>query len=298
MDRVPNPKITGAFIIGFALVFGTYVISNFGEPNLTPTTLYAVADEAPPRVFIPVTDENADGLEDWRDQFITAPAVTLNAVSDETPYEAPTTLTGQLGINLMEGLLSSVGAGPIGKPKDKVVTDAVERLGVIAQSDTIYDFNDVIVTTDPSDEAVRVYGNTLATILLTESDMSIPDELTLFENYLANPETADTTDLQKLASIYKNYRDRTLETPVPRLFLKQHLDLINVYNALHQNIDSMSKADTDPMLPYLRLQRYEDDVRGLAIALTNTYNSLVPYASAFKADDPALLFVNFSTEYQ
>ena len=300
MDYSRNPKVLGAFLIGFALVVGAYVVSNFGQPSsLTPSALYAVADEAPSRVFIPVTDNDGDGLEDWRDQFITAPAVSLDEI-DEEDYLPPETLTGQLGVNLIEGFLTSIGAGPLGKSKEQVVADTVDRLEQLATSDKIYDVKDIIVTSTTNDEIIRSYGNALADILITQSDANLEDELFLLETYLNNiePTPEDAEELIALATVYKNYRDRTLETPVPRQFIKEHLDLINVYNALYNNIETMTKASADPMLPYVRLQRYEDDIRGLSIAFTNIYNSLVPFARVFEANDSALVFVNFSSDYQ
>ena len=298
MDYSRNPKVVGAFLIGMALVFGAYVVSNFGQPSsFTPTALYAVAEEAPARIFIPVVDANTDGLEDWRDQFVTAPAISLAEI-DESDYEAPTTLTGQLGVNLMEELIATMTLGPLGQPKENIVGNTVERLAEIATADRIYDMKDSRVIKNAGDADIRAYGNALASILITESNPDLDNELNLLKTFLENPETADTADLLALALVYKNYRDKTIQTAVPEQFLKQHLDLVNVYHALHLNITGMAEAARDPMLSYVRIQRYEDDVEGLALAFTNIYEALVPFARVFQAEDPVMIFVNFSPTYQ
>ena len=288
-------------MIGFAIVAGAYVLSNFGEPrtNSSLTKIEsATADAAPMRVFIPTADTDIDGVEDWRDQFITAPAVNLT--QDNSAYEPPKDLTGQLGVSLIEGLLATKAAGPIAKTKDQLLDKTLTELEKIAISDTIYDYKDIVITNDTSDEVIRTYGNAIASIIITQSKPELKHEIILLRDYLVPPKgvVGDPTDLISLATVYKNYRDYTLKTPVPRIFIKQHLDLINVYNALYVNIDTMSKATEDPVLPYVRLKRYEDDVAGLGMSLENMYSAILPYAKVFKQNDAAILLVDYSGEMQ
>lgn len=289
-----NPKVLGAFLVGTGMVLGAYVFANFGKPNSTTTPLNNVAAaSAPERLFVPVSDSDDDGVEDWRDQFVTAPATNLTK-NDKTSYIPPTTLTGQLGISLMEGLITAKGGAPISKTEEQVVSGAVDRLAKVATSDYVYGLRNAIVTSDISSSSIRDYGNTLANILLTESVPSLDNELVLLQDFLADPTAEDKKkDLITLAGVYKNYRDKTIATPVPKIFLKEHLDLVNVYNAMYLNIDAMTKAGSDPMMPFVRLKRYEDDVKGLALAMVNIYNDLVPYAAVFDINDPAILFANF-----
>jgi hypothetical protein len=292
MDIYQNPKIVGAFLVGFAILAGTYLVSDFGEPRSALPANVVAAEAAPARVFIPVSDQNIDGVEDWREQFVSDPVVTERTTS-ATDYVPPTTLTGKLGVSLMEGLILSKGAAPISRPQEMVVADTVEEISRIATADTIYDVKDITMSSDLSDTALRLYGNTLAEILLSESKPELDNELLLLRDYLASPGTKDATDLRALANVYKGYRDRTLRTPVPTYFVKEHLDLINVYNAMYINIDTMTKADEDPMLTLARLKRYEEDVEGLGLAFSNMYKALEPYARVFEMNDAAIIFVNF-----
>jgi hypothetical protein len=82
--------------------------------------------------------------------------------------------------------------------------------------------------------------------------------------------------------------------PVPRLFLKQHLDLVNSYSALHQDTQAMSEVFEDPAVTLLRFKRYRDDVTGLRLSLQNMQAALVPYERLFTPNDPAVLFAQFS----
>jgi hypothetical protein len=290
MDIYQNPKVIGAFLVGFALVAGAYVVANFGKPRVAPVAT-AVAAEAPNRVFIPVADNDLNGVEDWQDQFVTAPAVTLQETT-ASDYIPPNSFTGQLGVSLMEGVIMAKGAAPITRDQGQVIADTVEKISQSALTDTIYDVKDIIVSQDSSDIAVRTYGNSLASVLIGESRPDLENELLLLQDYLTSPDSGDPEKLNELAQVYKSYRDKTLIIPVPKQFVKPHLDLINVYHAMYTNIDAMTKATADPLLPFARLKRYEDDALGLSYALGGMYNALVPYARVFEMNDPAIVFVN------
>ncbi len=295
MDYYRNPKIVGAFLVGTALVGGVYVAKNFGQPSTPPPVALtaSAADAAPNRVFIPVTDTDTDGLEDWRDQFVQAPAIALADVDGED-YEAPKTLTKQLGISLMEGLITAKGGGPIVRTQEQVVADLTKQISNTVSADTIYQLSDITLTTSTSTDDIRLYGNTMASILINESAPGVDSEINLLKEYVEAGEAADPTNLKKIATVYKNYRDKSLATPVPRRFAKQHLDLINVYHAMTKNIEAMTVANEDPLLPLLRIKRYQEDVQGLALALNNLYVAIVPFASVFEQNDPVMLLVNFN----
>jgi hypothetical protein len=287
-------------MIGFAIVAGAYVASNFGKPRTSSLTKIesVTADEAPMRVFIPTTDNDTDGTEDWRDQFVVSPAVAIVDPNSVT-YEPPKTLTGQLGVSILENLLAIKAAGPLAKPKEQILTQAIDRLDDIATKDKIYDVKDIIISNRTEDEDIRNYGNAIADIIITKSANDLDNELLLLRDYLAEPEKEGATaDLNRLAGVYKDYRDSTIAISVPRQFVKQHLDLINVYNAMYEDINSMTKAWNDPMVPYIRIKRYKEDVEGLGLALNNIYNAIVPYAKVFEMNDSAILLINFSQELQ
>lgn len=91
-------------------------------------------------------------------------------------------------------------------------------------------------------------------------------------------------------------RDESLLVPVPKLLLKQHLDLINTYEAVYKDIYAMTYSLEDPAVALMRIKRYEDDVLGLGVALQNMYDSLQPYAGLFSVSDPALLFASFNND--
>ena len=97
--------------------------------------------------------------------------------------------------------------------------------------------------------------------------------------------------------MYKGTLEDTLTIPVPREFTKEHLDLINVYSALYHDVQGLTEIINDPVKALLRVKRYEDDVKGLTIAMENIYVSLSKSTYTFQAEDSATLFVSFAPNF-
>ena len=103
-------------------------------------------------------------------------------------------------------------------------------------------------------------------------------------------------ELELISSVYLNTRDQVLQIPVPDILAKEHLDLINVYNALYNDITAMTKVVSDPMLTFVRMKRYQEDTNALKLALQNIYFALKPYQKDFGVADKAVLFTLFNPD--
>jgi hypothetical protein len=291
-----NPKVFGATVIGFALVAGSYVINNFGESQNQPDQMgavFAIASEPEPRLYIEVTDENEDGIEDWREEFVGVTPLIIDSTATTGPvYELPTTITDQVGIQLFQSVLQAKGRGNVGPNQDAVVADTAARLRQ-SIADVLYTKTDITVIAS-SPEAIRTYANTVGQILVNNNVPGSEDELTIIDRALRTEDPTELAKLDPIIQMYKNLRDQTMSTPVPQGFEKQHLDLINVYQAVYATLDGMTLVFTDPVVALLRVKRYQDDATGLALALQNMYTALVPYVALFNENDPAVVFVAFA----
>ena len=292
-----NKKVTGAFLIGFALIAGSYVVSNFGK-NAEPITanIYTATTPLAPRIFIPIVDSDQNGVEDWREDFVSETPLIIDESTSTVPYEMPTSLTDQVGIQLFQSILEAKAMGKVGPSQTEIIQKAADQLRKTVK-DVIYGPNNV--TTIPiSPTAVRTYGNTMAQIILNNNQPDSENELTILDRAVKSEDPEELKKLNPLALMYKNLRDQSIVTPVPEPFLKQHLDLINTYQALYKNLSDMQLVFSDPVVALMRVKRYQDDAIGLSLALQNIYNMVLPYASVFESNDPAVLFVVFDPNYQ
>ncbi|NCN12019.1 hypothetical protein GW937_01725 [Candidatus Kaiserbacteria bacterium] len=291
MQGQTNPKIVGSALIGFALIGGAYLISDFNKKNLTIETP-VLQTSTPQRIAIAVTDSDNNGIEDWRDEFVTSEPIILDESS--TTYSLPDTLTGRVGISLMENIIEAKMNGPFGKPKEALIDNAVNTLAAETEI-TLYDTLDISIMSEWDDEDIRNYANTVAAVIYNNS-VEMDGELEVIYDIIENDKPERVSELEIIANVYKNYRDDTLKIPVPAFLAKEHLDLINTYHAIHEDIRALSVIFTDPAVSLLRLKRYQDDATGLGLAFQNMYLALEPYASLVTADDPATLFILFSPD--
>ncbi|MCA9360560.1 hypothetical protein H6785_02680 [Candidatus Nomurabacteria bacterium] len=290
-----NPKIIGATVIGLALVAGAYTISNFGESNFPQQPATALASEPLERVSIVVTDNDKNGIEDWRDAFVDAEIV--NKFEPGAPYVPPDTLTGKVGVKLLEGMIESRIYAPFTPSDDEVVNGVVESIeqGALVK---LVGTEDLVIMEESDDQDIVNYANTVAATIYRHGKDSTENELVILDDILRNDKQERTVDLEKKALVYQNIFADTLEIPVPKIFVKEHLDLLNTYQAVHEDIDAMSKIIDDPLLSLVYLKRYPNNIEGMTLALGNMYAALEKYADLFGADDPALLFNIFSPDNQ
>jgi hypothetical protein len=301
MNSDVNPKIVGATVIGFALIFGAYIIQNLKQDTLVVQPAMVIeAPDAPPRVSIAVSDNNNNGIEDWRDEFITTPPIYLSSTSG-VPYTPPTTLTGRAALDLVEGYIGARSAGPFGDSREVVAQRTVDLLAS-ATEQKIHQLHELSIMEDWEEKDVLNYANTLAATIERYDIKDANQELLLLHSYMNKLKDGDNSEdmeeLRQIANTYKSYRDDALLIPVPDFLAKPHLDLINTFEAIYTDIEAMTVAEADPARTLLRLKRYEEDAEGLQIALRNLFDTLVPYAHLVDVDDPAIMFVIFSENYE
>ena len=288
MQRM-NQKVLGAFVVGFGLVAASYTYVNFGKPR----SEYPVYQQqvASVRSAIPVKDNDNNGIEDWRDVFTATEPVVIGEPS--ASYTAPTTITGRLGVNLFEDYVRSKNYGPFGRSQEEVVTDAVNKLARDTEQ-IMYGLNDVSIMDTWNDTDIKNYANVMGSSILQNGKKDTDSELAILADIISNEDSSRKEELAVIAGFYKTMRDQALATPAPSIFTKEHLDLINVYEALYQDISAMQYSLEDPAVALLRVRRYQDDVLGLELALGNMYRALEPHANLFTSSDPAVIFGAFN----
>lgn len=298
MTDQSQTKIIGAFVLGFAIVGGALVLKSFtAVPTPQEGRLEAqTAQKLEARAALAVTDNDNNGLEDWRDQFVKSSPITIVGTTDDS-YVPPDTLTGQMSISLIEDVIRAQGQGSFGRTQEQIIADTIKQASIYG-TDTIFDVRNITISQDTSNEAIRTYGNAMADAIVDNSVPGLRNELLILRD-LVNQETEEgEAQLATISKVYADTRDEMLALPVPAQFVKEHLDLINVFHALSNDIKTMSVSIDDPMLALVRLKRYEEDADGLALSLKNMYLALEPFASAFDQNDSAILFVAFSPTVQ
>jgi len=295
MQGVFTTKSLGAIIVGFALVGGAYTVNSFGEPAAVVQQANTIGTTMAPRAPIAVSDNDQNGIEDWRDEFLTEDAIVVS-VSDEE-YIPPTTLTGRTGIHLAESIVHSRTIGRHSVTDQDIIDSTVNSLNATAET-KLFSIEDVSVMTDWGDQDIVNYANTVASVVYKHDNQALGYELDILDAIINKGDVSRIDELAAKAQVYRATLEDTVLIPVPEFLTKQHLDLINTYQAVTEDVEGMLMNESDPIVTLIHLRRYQDSALAMYYALENMYMALEPYAELFSVTDPALFFVRFSPDYQ
>lgn len=287
-----NSKVVVSFVVGLSLVISAYI---YNRPKQEPITqvgsLSVITPEVSLREPISVTDKNNDGIEDWQEVFLSSDSF-VGSVITTTDYEIPKTLTDQFSIEFFEDMVRSKGYGPFGQGSEELVLSKVAGLNQYA-ADLVYNTRDInIIPGVASADEIRLYANAHANVLIYNQTQNNRTPVEVLED-VVNGDIEALIEFTDLSNVYLKARDEALKIPVPESLAKEHLDLINVYNALYNDILGMSKVIEDPLISLLRIKRYPEDSQALVLALENMFFALEPYMDNFTRTDNGFYFKLF-----
>jgi hypothetical protein len=290
MYRGVNNRVLGAVFVGVALVAGAFVVGRMGTPPPPEASVYVTTTTNEVRPTLGVRDTDDDGIQDWQEPFLTAEPVILTA---STSYERPTTLTGQLSVNLMEQLFMAKSFNTANTLDGAAIEKAAVEAARTTQ-DRIYTQADVSVINSNEPTLVRDYANTVANIFTNNNIDGLESEVVLLEKAYSTGEQKYYEQLHQLADAYAKNRDDVRSLPVPAVLVNEHVAIINVFNALSNDIRAFTEIEKDPLKALLRIRRYQDDATGMVLALRNLHIKLTQYPGLFATNDPALIFSAFA----
>lgn len=268
------------------IISGSFYVSASNERIDGEVT---AVNQAPARTYIHAPDSDNDGVSDWAEELIEDRQVIAEEVDPTQPYVAKNTLTERFSIDFFKDYLYSKGYGTVELDREEIIERAMVVLKDEAR-DRIYTIDDITLDPEDTTEAHRKYGNRIAEITISYTTPSEASELDIINRALDTKNPELLKDLDPIISSYRAYLEQTLATPVPASFVKQHVDLINVYNAILNDLTAMQAVYHDPMLGLLRLKRYPDDVEGLIYVYFSFDRAFRQAGITFKEDEPGAIF--------
>lgn len=292
MLRGLNTRVLGATIVGLALVCGAATLNSLqSTPTQATSEAAVVTTITTPRDAIAVRDSNNDGVEDWREPFLTASPVIL---SSEDNFERSDNLTEQAGIALMEQFLLNQAAGPVGTSQELLVQQAVAGAYSSVINKEKPTLVDLTILPDTSTSSVRNYSNTLAIVLQTANAGDARHELLALRDAVTTGEEKYRQEISAVASMYKRSYEQALAIPVPDELADEHLAIITALHGLYYDISDMTEPQKDPLKALVRIKAYEENAKALGLSLQSLHSALTAYPTLFTVEDPALYFARFS----
>lgn len=282
-------KIVGAFILGMGLVLGAFWLRAYSPAAENGTGLAVATRDEATRVHINTDDQDGDGIPDWQEALQRTEPITLKAAT--STYETPDTLTDQFAIQFFQDMVRAENYGAFGSNPEELADYATNAFAEKA-NDVLIGANDITITPDNGVVAIKNYANQMATIAL---DYTVPanslSELEILKQSLDTGNPAILSELDVYVDGYSNMLTRSLATPVPDTYSKGHLDLLNVYQALRNDLVAMQASHDDPLNALIRVKRYQEDASTLAIAVLNLYQQALADQVTFTDADPASQFL-------
>jgi len=277
-------RISAAVIFAAALICVALFLR---ADNSTPSQaqVVAIVSAAPERNVIAVEDQNGDGVPDWQEALQVTEALAITGEADEH-YKAPETLTEQFALEFFQDMVRAENYGAFGDSPDELVASAASTLAGSA-TDELFAIEDITVTTNTSKETLAVYGEQMAHILFTYSEETAENEADILLQALRNQNKEDLKKLDKKIITYGQYVEETKKVLVPRNLTREHLNVLNSYQALLSDIIAMRNAFDDPMLTLLRMKRYQEDAQGLYASLNILYQKLIDQGATWEPGSAA-----------
>jgi len=281
-------KIIAAFVVGVLLVILAYWL-RVQNPTTAVGGNLAVVDRGSVRQHIDTADQDQDGIPDWQEALQRTEPVTIESAT--STYEVPDTLTGQFAIQFFQDMVRSEQYGAFGSNPEELVGYAAQTFAAEA-TDTLLGANDIVLNDDTSQAAIKAYANQMASIALDYTiPVGAPNELEILKQALDTGNAETLNQLEPYIDGYERILARSLAVPVPRTYSKEHLDLVNVYQAILNDIIAMRGSYDDPLNALIRIKRYQEDASTLSIAVLNLYQRALSDGIRFNASDPANQFL-------
>lgn len=279
---VLKPRIIAAIVLGLTLVGASFILRP--DPTEQNVTLAKKEEGGPIRDFIVVKDSDDNGIPDWQESFAKEP-IEIDANSSVST----TTRTGQLVSNLASYLMSKPG-------NPELAVSLFSRELATEILDEQYEETDIKTILDNGPAALRAYGNRVAEIA---GGYTLPagteDEMTILNRSFVRSDEKILIELDPIIAAYKGMRDDMLALPVPSSLTREHLSLINVYNALYIDLTAFRGVYDDALTAMLRFRRYPADAAALYTAISNLYLKLHESGIQWNESDPASKFIRIES---
>ena len=216
--------------------------------------------------------------------------------------ESSLTLTEVMGRQFLNQYLilkEEKGGGEISEAdKNALLESFMGGFGQLANSENFehnkgrYTESDINLAAVSDENSIREYGNGLALILKKYFD-PIPDsEMTVLKRAMALQSENEIKKLETFANAYRDSAKEALSLRVPPNYADFHLALINEFDAISKELDTLGKTFSDPAQSILALQQYQKSSTAAYLILVNINAYFSTFKVVFNPGEPGEYFKN------
>jgi hypothetical protein len=246
-------------------------------------------------------DNNNNNNPDWRDLLIDTFAnsagtstIAKNLLTDDSVQRRlndPNNLTASFSKNLY---IASAYLEKNGITNEQIQREILDRLMAEEGSKlatTTYAYKDLYIAPKETKEAIKVYGNGVATILkdiITEK--IITNDITSVNAFAQTKNEADLTPLVKNKNRVDALLLKLLNISVPPSAVSYHLLALNRIASYKDTLDNLSRANVDPVRATLAMKKYSD-IAILVLRLNSQFSNYFDNGNiVFSPKDAGFIF--------
>ncbi len=244
---LPSKKVLSIFLVCVALVIS--IIIAFGRDKASTAINYASNLVAGDKISIP---ENPN----WQNELGEAGIADASLSQADSALENKT-LTGTVAVSLISNYLALKQSGNLDQETAQSLVDQTANYIEASASQTITVSN-LNVIPDNGLQTRIDYGDRLGMILKSNKPKEIKNEFTIWQEATTGNNSQKLEELQSVINIYKNMANEIKVMPVPQIFAKAHIDMVNGATGLATGLEEMKNVFEDPVRGLQGLQLYQN----------------------------------------
>ncbi|MBU1091482.1 thrombospondin type 3 repeat-containing protein [Patescibacteria group bacterium] len=316
-----NKKGPLSFLVVLLFMGALLLFSNYS--NREKDAVANLETQTPSSIMLAKTDtkdSDNDGLKDWeevlwktdpqnhdtdedgtsdgeeiknnRDPLVKAPddVLTEKIFKKEEENTKPEALTATVGKQIITDLLMK-------KDKEEILLSAYSSLESIPKQENNYNATSIQKIERATQEEIKNYGNSFGTIIKKYFDSIEQSEVKIVEEFLKNGNLKDEEikNLEKISLAYKNTALDASKIKVPSETANEHLNVLNFFDKISENIQNIRNSGADPILRMLEINNYQQNASEAKKSLVNINNYFLRKQIIFNKGESGDIFALYGT---
>ncbi len=244
-------------------------------------------------------DTDNDGLKDWEEILVGSDpkdekskvAITSNAPTsgDVTKKAEPLSQTDLISRDFFARYLEMRQLGSAGDAFSQAEAAQKTVGNIVLPTPKLYVLGDITTKADNSKEAIKQYGNDVASIFQKYAVKS-RNEAVIAKEALETENDEILKEIDPIIASYKNITDALVKLPIPNSISTIHLDLVNAMNSAVFVSQSLRNSSTDPIAGVQGVNLYlvvDRQIKQSTVALVSYFSYL---GITFSPTEPGYLF--------
>lgn len=170
---------------------------------------------------------------------------------------APETVTDTVAQSLMANYLSLKQNGTLDQTSaQKLIDQTINYVDSAGGKVTL--ISELSVVPDNGKQSMINYGENLGNVLKNNKPGTVKNEMEIAASAITSKDSSKMNELDSVIAVYQKVVNETTKMPVPKTFVKAHLDFVNGMNGIATALKEMKDVLNDPFTGLRAMQLYQD----------------------------------------